>query len=60
MTRIETARVHEMLGLQIGAIRDLAARLDTGDLELLESVLAELDQEVAQLRSMLTSLPHRH
>ncbi|BCS53551.1 hypothetical protein [Geobacter sp. SVR] len=60
MTHIETARVQEMLGLQIGVIRDSAAKLQTDDLERLETVLAELEQGIVQLKSMLTSLPHKH
>jgi len=59
MTRIETARVNEMLGLQIGVIRDAAARLNSDDLERLESGLDDLDKAMKQLREMLVSLPHQ-
>ena len=59
MTRIETARVNEMLGLQIGVIRDAAARLNSDDLERLESGLDDLEKAMKQLREMLVSLPHQ-
>ena len=59
MTRIETARVNEMLGLQIGVIRDAAARLNSDDLERLQSGLDDLDKAMKQLREMLVSLPHQ-
>ena len=58
MTHIETARVNEMLGLQIGVIRQAAARLDTNNLELLEADLDVLEEAIKKLREMLAGLPH--
>lgn len=60
MTHIETARVNEALGLQFGVIRDIAARLSSDDLELLESAIGEMEQEISRLKGMLEGLPHQH
>ncbi len=46
MTHIETARVNETLGLQIGIIRDWANRLSADDIELLEEELEEADVDL--------------
>ncbi len=59
MTHIETARVNEALGLQIGIIRDLARRLDPQELEQLETDLTELEKATRELKGLLESLPHR-
>lgn len=58
MTHIETARVNEMLGLQIAVIRDAAAKLNGDDLENLEQQITELENTVKKLREMLEGLPH--
>lgn len=60
MTHIETARVNELLGLQIGIIKDVAAKLNTDDLERLETDLAEVGKAVKELRGILEGLPHKH
>lgn len=60
MTHIETARVNEMLGLQIGVIRDAADKLSGDDLERLETDIGELETAVKKLRSMVEGLPHQH
>lgn len=60
MTHIETARVNEMLGIQIGVIQDAAGKLNGDDLERLEGSIAELENAVQKLRAMLEGLPHRH
>lgn len=53
MTHIETARFNEVIGLQIGAIREVAHKLDeNSDLEELEAVIAELE-------GSLEAMPHR-
>ncbi len=59
MTHIETARVNEALGLQIGVVRDLSGRLDPQDLEKLEGDLDELEGAIQELRKLLASLPHQ-
>lgn len=60
MTHIETTRVNEVLGLQIGVVRDFSARLDARDLEQLDQDIAELEGAIRELREMLASVPHHH
>ncbi len=59
MTHIETARVNEMLGLQIGVVRYLSGRLNPQDLEQLDKDITELEGALRELREQLASLPHR-
>jgi hypothetical protein len=58
MTRIETARVNETLGLQIGVIQDAARKLRGDDLEQLETDLVALESSIRGLRDILAGLPH--
>ena len=58
MTHIETARVNEMLELQIAAIRDAAGKLNSTDLEQLAKDLGELEKTMEKLREMMEGLPH--
>lgn len=60
MTHMETARVNEMLGLQIGIIKDFAAKLNGDDLERLETDLAAVEEAVRELKGILAGLPHHH
>jgi Cu/Ag efflux pump CusA len=60
MTHFNTARINEMLGLQLGVIRDIALRLDGDDLERLEINLTAMEDAIKNLRSMVEGLPHRH
>jgi uncharacterized protein YceH (UPF0502 family) len=61
MTHIETARVKEVMGFKIAAVKEAAARLDVdGDLQELEAGLAALEQSVADLKESLAGLPYRH
>jgi hypothetical protein len=60
MTHIETTRVNELLGLQIGVVRDFSARLDARDLEQLDQDITELEGAIRELREMLASIPHHH
>ncbi|MCM2359003.1 MAG: hypothetical protein NDI77_12695 [Geobacteraceae bacterium] len=60
MTHIETARVNEMLGIQIGVIQDAAGKLSGDDLEGLEAAIAGLENEIRKLRGMMEGLPHQH
>ena len=60
MTHFETARVNEMLGLQIGVIKDIASKLNDDDLEQLERDLIVMGDSIKEARSMVESLPHRH
>jgi len=58
MTHIETARVNEMLELQIAAIRDAAGKLNGADLEQLAKDIGELENTIKKLREMMEGLPH--
>ncbi len=60
MTHIETARVNEMLGLQIAVIKDIARNMDGDDLEKLDMDISDLEGAILKLREMMASLPHRH
>jgi len=61
MTHIETARYNEVIGLQIGAIREIAHKLsENSSLEELEAIIAELEGTVADLKGSLAAVPHRH
>jgi hypothetical protein len=61
MTHIETARFNELIGLQIGTIQETVHKLNENrDLEDLESVVAELEGMIADLKRSLSSVPHKH
>ena len=58
MTHLETARVNEILGLQIAVIRDAAGKLNGADLEQLAKDIGELENTIKKLREMMEGLPH--
>jgi hypothetical protein len=61
MTHIETARFNELIGLQIGAIQETVHKLNENrDLEDLESIVAELEGTIADLKRSLAAFPHKH
>jgi len=60
MTHFDTARINEMLGLQLGVIKDIALKLDGDDLEQLEINLTAMEGAVKDIRSMVEGLPHQH
>ncbi len=60
MTHIETDRYNEVIGLQIGSIREIAHRLSEDcDMEDLEAIIAELEEAIAGLKGSLAAFPHR-
>lgn len=60
MTHIETSRVNEMIGINIGKVQQAAQRLNTAmELEELESQIAELEKTVSELKESLMALPYR-
>lgn len=60
MTHIETARFNEVIGLQIGAIKETVHKLDENcDLEELEAIIAVLEGEIAALKGSLAAIPHK-
>lgn len=61
MTRIETARVREVIGFNVVAIKEAAARLDVNsDLQELESDLVALEKAISELKESLAGLPYQH
>jgi hypothetical protein len=61
MTRIETARVKEVLELSILAVQAAAGKLNAAaELQELETEVADLEKAVAELRSSVAGLPFKH
>jgi hypothetical protein len=61
MTHFETARIKELIGLQIGAIQEVARELDAdGDIEEIEAGIAALEKTIAALKGSLEAIPHEH
>jgi hypothetical protein len=61
MTHIETARLNEVIGLQIGTIQEAAHKLNAdSDLEDLEATITQLEVAIADLKASLAGTPHRH
>ena len=57
---IETARYNEVIGLNIGAIQEVAQKLNVNrDLEEMEVIIAELEGATADLRESLAAMPHQ-
>ena len=57
---IETTRYNEVIGLNIGAIQEVAQKLNVNcDLEELEVIIVELEGTIADLRGSLTAMPHK-
>ena len=57
---IETARYNEVIGLNIGAIQEVAQRLNVDrELEEMETIIAELEGTIADLRGSLAAMPHK-
>jgi len=60
MTRIETSRVNEVIGLQIANVQEAAHKISSdGELETIETEIGALEQAVAELKGSLAALPHR-
>jgi len=60
MTRIETSRVNEVIGINIGIVQEAARKLDAGlELEKLEERIAELEGTIADLKTSLAALPYK-
>lgn len=60
MTRIETARVNEVVGLSIGVVQEAARKLSAGgDLQELEADIAALEKTIADLKDSLAALPYK-
>lgn len=61
MTRIETSRVREVLGVNITAVKEAAEKL-TAECELqeLEADVDALEKSLAVLKGSLAGLPFKH
>ncbi len=61
MTHMGTARIDELIGLQIGAIQQEVQLLNVdSDLKKLEAGIAALEERIAELKSTLEAIPHDH
>lgn len=61
MTRIETARVREVLGANIAAVKDAAEKLRADcELQELEADIDQLEKAVGRLKGSLAGLPFKH
>ena len=61
MTRIETARVNEVIGLKIGSVREAANKLSVNsDLQDLEADILALEKAVIELKETVETLPFKH
>lgn len=61
MTHIETARINEVIGLQIGIIREEAEKLNANsDLQVIEADIAALEKAIAELKDTVAAIPHKH
>jgi cell division protein FtsL len=61
MTHVETARINELVGLQIGAVQEEAQLLDVNsDLQELEAGISALEKRIAELKATLEAIPHDH
>ena len=60
MTRIETSRVNEVIGLHIGIVQEASRKLNaSSDLEELEADIATLEHAIADLKESLAALTYK-
>jgi hypothetical protein len=61
MTRIETARVKEVLEQNISEVKEAAGRLNAAtELQELETGVADLEKALGELKSNMAGLPYKH
>lgn len=61
MTHVETTRINELVGLQIGAIQEEAQKLNVDcDLQEIEANIAALEKRIKALKVSLEAIPHDH
>jgi len=61
MSKIETARINDLLGLQIGAIQEVAQKLNVdSNFQELEANIFDLEKRTADLKVSLEAIPHDH
>ncbi len=60
MTHIETARVNELIGIQIGTIQEEAHNLKANcELQEIEAAVAALEKAITDLKDTLAAIPHQ-
>ena len=60
MTHIETARVNELIGIQIGIVQQTARNLNMNrELQEIETDIGLLEQTIADLKDTLAGIAHR-
>lgn len=60
MTRFETSRIREMIGIKIGLVQQAAQRLDPAlELDQLEEGIADLEKGIGELKEILAGLPYK-
>jgi cell division protein FtsL len=61
MTHIETARVNEVIGLQIGIIQEAARKLNmNSELQDLATDITALEKTITDLKDTLAGIAHKH
>jgi hypothetical protein len=60
MTHLETARVNELIGIQIGIIQQAARNLNMDrELQEIEADIAALESTIADLKGTLAGIAHK-
>jgi cell division protein FtsL len=60
MTHIETARVNELIGIQIGIVQQTARNLNMNrELQEIETDIGNLEKTIADLKDTLAGIAHR-
>jgi cell division protein FtsL len=59
MAHFETARINELIGLQIGIVKEEVRKLTvSSDVQVLEADVRSLEKAVGDLKKSLAALPH--
>ena len=59
MSHIETMRLQDLIALKIAAIKEFAQTMSVdSELQEMETLLAELEQATAELKTTLEAIPH--
>ena len=59
MSHIETTRLKDLIAIRIGAVQEFAQAMTVDrDVKELETLVAELEQATAELKTTLVAIPH--